>query len=214
MIAALLASLATVVRPLGIFALIGIGVALFWRRSYRTLLLAILIGSVVGALYTLPLAQHFGDPLATVNSYHSREWQGGWLFGFPFYAIIKGTLTEPAPLTNLVLSFGWIFLVLVAIVVMLRSARFREYARNHVVETIFLIPYLWTLYTYNYPHWARGNFARFAIPIIPFVLLALDRWIPRDKRVLWVLGVMSPILAAASAIGISSVAQILRRAIG
>jgi len=214
LIAALLASLATVVRPLGIFALIGIGVALFWRRSYRTLLLAVLIGGVVGTLYTLPLAQHFGDPLATVNSYHSREWQGGWLFGFPFYAIIKGTLTEPAPLTNLVLSFAWIFLVLVAIIVMMRSAQFREYARNHVVETIFLIPYLWTLYTYNYPHWARGNFARFAIPIIPFVLLALDRWIPRDKRVLWVLGAASPILAAASAIGISNVAQILRRAIG
>jgi len=90
LIAALLASLATVVRPLGIFALIGIGVALLWRRSYRTLLLAILIGGVVGALYTLPLAQHFGDPLATVNSYHSREWQGGWLFGFPFYAHHQG----------------------------------------------------------------------------------------------------------------------------
>jgi len=214
LIAVLLASLATVVRPLGIFALIGIGVALLWRRSYRTLLLAILIGGVVGALYTLPLARHFGDPLATVNSYHSREWQGGWLFGFPFYAIIKGTVTEPAPLTNLVLSFGWILLVLVAIVVMLRSARFREYARSHLVETIFLIPYLWTLYTYNYPHWARGNFARFAIPIIPFVLLALDRWVPKNRRVLWVLGAVSPILAAASAIGISNVAPILRRAIG
>lgn len=214
LIAALLASLATVVRPLGIFALIGIGVALLCKRNYRTLFLAILIGGVVGALYTLPLARHFGDPLATVNSYHSREWQGGWLFGFPFYAIIKGTLTEPAPLTNLVLSFGWILLVLVAILVMVRSPRFREYARSHVVETIFLIPYLWTLYTYNYPHWARGNFARFAIPIIPFVLLALDHWVPKDKRVLWVLGVASPILAAASAIGISNVAQILRRAIG
>jgi hypothetical protein len=212
--AAVLASLASVVRPLGIFALIGIGVALLWRRNYRTLLPAILIGGVVGALYTLPLARHFGDPLATVNSYHSREWQGGWLFGFPFYAIIKGTLTEPAPLTNLVLSFGWIFLVLFAIVVMVRNARFREYARNHVVETIFLIPYLWTLYTYNYPHWARGNFARFAIPIVPFVLLALDRWLPKDRRVLWALGVVTPILAAASAIGIGNVTQILRRAIG
>jgi len=59
--------------------------------------------------------------LATVNSYHSAEWQGRWLFGFPFYAIIKGTLTEPAPLSNLVLSFGWIFLVLMAIVVMIRN---------------------------------------------------------------------------------------------
>jgi hypothetical protein len=212
--AALLASFATVVRPLGLFALVGIGVALLWRRNYRVLLLAILIGAVVGTLYALPLAHHFGDPLATVNSYHSSAWQGGWLFGFPFYAIIKGTLTEPAPLTNLVLSFGWIFLVLVAIVAMARSTRFREYARSHIVEAIFLVPYLWTLYTYNYPHWARGNFARFAIPVIPLVLLALDRWVPKDRRVLWALGVVSPILAAASAIGISNVAQILRRAIG
>ena len=214
LVAALLASLATVVRPLGVFALVGIGAALLLRRNYRTLLLAILIGAIVGTLYALPLARHFGDPLATVHSYHSREWQGGWLFGFPFYAIIKGTLTEPSPVTNLVLSFGWILFVLIAIVFMVRSTSFREYAQNHVVETIFLVPYLWTLYTYNYPHWARGNFARFAIPIIPFVLLSLYRWIPKDRRVLWALGVVSPILAAASAIGITNVAQILRRAIG
>jgi len=65
LLAALLASLATVVRPLGIFALVGIGVALLWKRNYRTLLLAILIGGIVGGLYAPPLAQHFGDPLPT-----------------------------------------------------------------------------------------------------------------------------------------------------
>jgi hypothetical protein len=81
-----------------------------------------------------------------VSSCHSQQWQGGWLFGIPFYAIIKGTLTEPAPISNLVLSFGWIFLILVAIVRMVRDTEFRNYARSHLVETIFLIPYLWTLY--------------------------------------------------------------------
>ncbi len=212
--AALLASLATVVRPLGVFALLGIGLTLLWRRSYRTFLLATAIGVVIGTLYMLPLARHFGDPLATVNSYHSREWQGGWLFGFPFYAIIKGTLMEPPPLTNLLLSSGWILLVLVATVVMIKTDRFREYARAHPVETLFLIPYLWTLYTYNYPHWARSNFARFAIPIIPFVLVALYRWIPKDRRVLWSVGLMTPVLAAASAVGISNVVQLVRRALG
>jgi hypothetical protein len=88
---------------------------------------------------------------------------------------------------------------------MVRTRRFAAYARSHLVEMIFLIPYLWTLYTYNYPHWARSNFARFAIPIIPFVLLALDRWIPKDKRILWGLGLVSPILAACSALGIINV---------
>ena len=65
---------------------------------------------------------------------------GGSLFGFPFYAIIKGTHTEPAPLSNLVLSFGGIFLVLIAIVVMIRDERFRDYGRTHPVEILFLFP--------------------------------------------------------------------------
>ncbi len=214
LLASLLASCATVVRPLGLFALVGIGVTLLLRRDYRRFLLATAIGLVIGVLYALPLARHFGDPMATLNSYHSREWEGGWLFGFPFYAIIKGTMIEPPPLTNLVLSFGWIFLVLLAIVTMIKTKGFREYARAHPVEIVFLIPYLWCLYTYNYPHWARGNFARFAIPIVPFVLIALYHWVPKDKRVLWTVGVVTPILAAASAIGITNVLHLMRRALG
>jgi hypothetical protein len=212
-VASLLASCATVVRPLGIFALIGIGLVLLWRHDYRRFA-ATAIGIAVGVLYMLPLARHFGDPLATVNSYHSAEWQGGWLFGFPFYAIIKGTLTEPAPLSNLVLSFGWIFLVLVAGVVMIRDERFREYGRKHPVEILFLIPYVWCLYTYNYPHWARGSFPRFAIPVLPLVHLALTRWLPKDRRVLWALGILASLLAAASALGVSNVRSLLRHAIG
>jgi hypothetical protein len=213
-IASLLASLATVVRPLGIFALLGIGLVLLWKRDYRRLIPAVGVGLVIGILYMLPLAKEFGDPLATVNSYHSPEWGGGWLFGFPFYAIVKGTLTEPAPWTNLILSFGWILLVLIAIIVMIRSTRFRGYARSHPVEMLFLIPYLWCLYTYNYPHWARGNFARFAIPILPFVLIALDRWLPKDRRVLWVLGVVMSVLAGASALGVVNVPGLIRRSLG
>ena len=213
-LASLLASLATVVRPLGVFALMGVGLVLLWKRDYRRLVPAIAIGLVIGFLYMLPLAKYFGDPLATVSSYHSPEWQGGWLFGFPFYAIIKGTLTEPAPWTNLILSFGWIFLVLIAIVVMVGSKRFRNYGRSYPVEMLFLIPYLWCLYTYNYPHWARGNFQRFSIPILPFVLIALDRWVPKDRRVLWALGAVCSGLAAASALGVANVAGLIRRTIG
>ena len=213
-LAALLAALATVVRPLGIFALIGIGIYLLWKRDWRRLVPAVAIGLGIGIVYALPLARQTGDALATVHSYHNPEWQGGWLFGFPFYAIIKGTLTEPAPVTNLIISFGWIFLVLIAVVVMIRSAAFREYARAHPVEMVFLIPFVWCLYTYNYPHWARGNFERFSIPILPFVLVALGRWIPKARRALWALGAVMSILAAASAVGLSNVAGLVRRAIG
>jgi hypothetical protein len=213
-LAALLASFATVVRPLGILALIGVGLVLLWKRDYRRLVPAVVIGLVVGVLYALPIAKVTGDPLATVHSYHSAEWQGGWLFGIPFYAIFKGTFTEHSPWTNLVLSFGWIFLVLIAVVVMIRSKDFRAYARAYPVEVLFLAPYILSLYTYNYPHWARGNFQRFSIPILPFVLIALYRWIPKDRRVLWALGAVMSVLAAASALGVSNVPGLIRRAIG
>jgi len=213
MLASLFAALATIVRPLGVFALLGIGLTLLWQKDFRKFAGATAIGLAVGVLYALPLATHFGDPLATVNSYHSQQWQGGWLFGFPFYAIIKGTILYPASWTNLVLSFGWIFFVLAATVVMIRSKTFRGYCRSHSVEAIFLAPYLWCLFTYNYPYWARGNFARFAIPILPFALLALYRWIPKDRRVLWGIGVAAPVLAAVSAFGLANVVQLLHKEI-
>jgi hypothetical protein len=78
---------------------------------------------------------------------------------------------------------------------------------------LFLVPYLWCLFTYNYGFWARGVFPRFAIPVIPFVLLAWSRWIPKDRRVLWTVGVVSALLAASSAIGIRNVWDAVRRAI-
>jgi len=213
MLASLLAALATVVRPLGAFALVGIGLTLLWQKDFRRFAGALAIGLAIGIVYAVPLAAHFGDPLATVNSYHSQQWQGGWLFGFPFYAIIRGTMLYPAPWTNLVLSFGWIFLVIAAVLVMIRSRNFRDYCRSHPVEAIFLVPYLWCLFSYNYPYWARGNFARFAIPILPFALFALYRWLPKDRRILWGLGVVSSALAAISALGVANVVSLLHTGI-
>jgi hypothetical protein len=213
-LAALLASCATTVRPVGLFALLGIGIVLLKRNDFRNLLPAAVIGLSIGILYTVPLKKEFGDPLANVHSYISPQWQGGWLFGFPFYAIIKGTVSGGAPWTNLILSFAWIFLVLIAIVVMIRSREFRDYAHSHQVETTFLVLDLVSLYTYNYPYWARSNFARFAIPILPFVLLALYRWIPKDRRMLWGLCVITSVLAAASALGVANMVGLIRHAIG
>jgi hypothetical protein len=212
LLASLLASLATVVRPLGVFALLGIGITLLWQRNFSKFAAAIAIGLMVGVLYAIPLAIHFGDPLATVNSYHSPQWQGGWLFGVPFYAILKG-LRYPAPWTNLALSFAWISLVVVAVVVMIKSPQFRAYGRAHLVEALFLAPYLWCLCAYNYPMWARSNFARFAIPILPFVLLALYRWLPKNRRILWPLAIVSPALAAISALGLVNVVRLIRMAL-
>jgi hypothetical protein len=211
LLAAFLAALATITRPLGVFLLLGIGLELLRRRDWKQLTFATSIGLVIGILYVIPLVRYFHDPLATVHSYESAQASATVpLFGVPFYAIVKGTILYPAPLSNLVLTFGWIFLVLIAIVVMLRTERFRNYAREHLPEMAFAAPYLLSLYCYNYPMWARGNFPRFAIPIVPFVLLALGHWLPKDRRFLWVLAPVTAVLAASSAIGIRNVVHLLR----
>jgi len=211
LLAAFLAALATITRPLGIFLLLGIGIALLRRSDWKRLALATTIGLIVGILYVIPLAIYFHDPLATVHSYQSAKAAATVpLFGIPFYAIVKGTILYPAPLSNLVLTFGWIVLVLIAIVAMLWTQHFRNYAREHLPEIVFAAPYLLSLYCYNYPVWARGDFPRFAIPVIPFVLFALRQWLPKDRRLLWVLAPVMALLAASSAIGIRNIVHLLR----
>jgi hypothetical protein len=206
LLAALLASLSTVVRPLGIFCLIGIGMVLLRRREFKKMLAAVAIGASVGALYVLPLSRLFGDPLATVHSYEGSR----FLFGVPFYAIIKGTLLYPAPVTNLALSFGWILLVIAGIARMFLDPSFKAYAKQNPAEILFAAPFLLLIFSYNYPVFARANFARFTIPVLPLIFLALVTYIPKDRRFLWALGVFTPILAAASALGIRNVIHMLR----
>lgn len=218
--AALLASLATITRPLGIFLLVGIAIVLLTRRRWRTLVLATCIGAAVGALYGLPLKLYLHDSLATVHSYGAAQSAASTsLFGIPFYAIVAGTLRFPAPWTNLVLSFSWIFLVVVGATAMIVTPDFHRYARAHPAEAIFAGLYLLAICSYNLPYWARGNFARFAIPILPFVFLALAPWLTRrmpwslifkDRRIIWILAVLSAALAACSALGIQNVLARLR----
>jgi len=208
---AVLGSLSVTVRPLMIFILVGIGVALLWRKKFASFLVALGTGLVIGILYTLPFARYAGDPLLTVHSYTTRDYGGGGiagphghLFGWPFHGIVAGTLAYPAPWTNLLLSFFWIALVLVGVGAMF-SASFREYAKAHPNEAIFCALYLLAVFSYDYLLWARSNFIRFSIPALPFVFFALLPLLPKDRRFLWSLCLASPVLAMLSAVGLRSV---------
>lgn len=200
--AVLLAALSTVVRPLGIFCLAGIGIDLLCLRQYKKLALSVLIGAVVGEVSVRPLVTHFGSAFATVHTYHEA---GTSLFGVPFYAIIKGTILYPAPLTNILLSLTWIALVLAALLRMINNSDFHGYAKEHPVEILFALPYTVFVFCYNYPVFARSNFPRFMIPALPIVFVALATWLPRKRSVIWALGLVMPTLAALSALGIRNI---------
>lgn len=213
-LAALLASLAVTVRPLMIFALVGIGWVLLYRKQFRAFAAALATSAAIGGLYMLPLAYYCGDPLLTVHTYTTRDYGAanvtgphGHLFGWPFHGIVAGTMAYSSPWTNLLLSFFWISLVLLGIGAMF-SRNFRRYFKAHPAEGIFCSVYLVPLFCYDYLVWARGSFMRFSIPALPFLFYALLEWLPKDRRMLWLLSTVSPILAACSAIGVQNLLKL------
>lgn len=211
-LASLLASIAVTVRPLMIFALVGMGLTLLYQKRYRPFVVVFVTALVIGALYILPLTLYFGDPLLTVHNYTTRDYGAaqlkgphGHLFGWPLHGIIVGTILYPGPWTNLALTFFWIILVLMGTCVMIFSKAFREYAMTHPAETIFCGLYLFSSFSYDHLVWARSAFMRFCIPILPFVFLALLRYLPKHRYILWALAIASPLAAALSGVGIRNV---------
>jgi hypothetical protein len=216
LLAVVLGALATIVRPLMFFTLVGMGIALLYQRRYAKFFQALGLGLAICLLYVWPLVHYFGDPLLTVHSYTSRDYGAstvtgphGHLFGWPFHAIVVGTMMYPSPWTNLILSFSWIGLVVLGAVSMMFARDLREYWRANPAEAIFCGLYLLAIFSYDYLVWARGSFMRFSIPVLPFVFFALLRWLPKDRRVIWCLAVLAPVLAAFSAIGVKNVFHFL-----
>ncbi len=208
---AVFGALATVVRPFGVFALIGLGVQLLRQKKFRECALATAIGLIIGTAYAWPLAHYMGSPFANVARYQRADWHGGLPFTFPFLTIVRDTISTTAPWTNLVLTLGWIVFVIVGIAVAIRTGEFVSYATRYPAEICFVCLYSLALYTYNAPGWARAEFPRFAIPMLPWTLFFLRRYIPTRRWVVGALTVVSPALAAAQAVGIRNVAKILVR---
>ncbi len=209
--AAVLGSLATVVRPFGVFALIGLGIHLLYRKRYRDLAIATAIGLAIGGLYVWPLQHYLGNPFANVTAYQKYDWHGGLPFNVPFLAIVRDTIPIRVPLTNLALTWGWILFLLLGIVVAVHSGEFQYYAKNHLAEACFVVLYCLALYSYDASSWSRSNFPRFAIPMLPWTLVFLRRYFPTNRKVMWCLALISPSLAAASAVGIRQASRILLR---
>ena len=207
-LAALLASCATVTRPVGLFALVAIGVALLLQKRYGRLLQCVAVGVSVGALYVLPFWLYFGDPLYEFHRYQTADWHSQSAISLPFLAIGKSFIHNQQPFTNLLLTMGWVILVAAGSLAIYRNRS--RLLKRMPVELYYAAGYLAFLFCYNSPQWARAEFARFAIPVLPLIYLSFARWVPQDRRIVWTLAVISPVLAACSAIGIRNVAIALR----
>jgi len=207
--ASALAAFATLTRPLAIFALLGIGLILIFRRDYKKTFMCTALATLIGALYLLPFWIYLHDPLYQFHQYRRNDWQSGSAIGLPFRALVLGFLHDRGPWTNVALTLGWIIFAFIGLCAMSRKS-FRHYIQEQPAEYIFAFFYLAFIFTYNSVAWARADFPRLVIPVLPFLLLAFDRWLPRSRYVLYGFGIVSSVLAACSAIGIRNALAALR----
>lgn len=206
---ALFGALGTVVRPFGIFALTGLGLELLWKKKYRDCAWAIAIGLAVGFAYAWPLARYLGSPFANVALYQQNDWHRGAPFTIPFLGILRDTFPLNAPITSLLLTWGWILFVLLGLIVAIVTKQLISYGLKYPSEVCFYLLYCTAVYTYNSPGWSRGDFPRFVIPVVPWTLVFLRPYLPTRRWVVAALTVVTPALAAASAVGIRNVTGML-----
>jgi hypothetical protein len=210
--AALLASGATVVRPVGIFALIAIGVVLLKRRELQRLAVTALIAIAVGVLYTMPMVLIYGTPLASVRSYQSQDWASRSPVTFPLVPIIKGALKTANNMRfflKILIGF-WVLVVLAGFIKMAISRSFWEYAKRYPVEAIFAFSYGTFIFSYNANVWAWKHFPRLAIPLIPFIVLVfLDR-LPANRRLLSGIGLLSIVCVVLPKAGIGNINNVVQ----
>jgi hypothetical protein len=187
--AALCAALATTVRPIGVFALAGVLAAALHDRKARAVGLGLGVAALVFAAYCVPLA-NTGDVLANVHFY-SPQVSGRMPIGLPFAMLWHWVAhTQVSPLRQIV------FVAAIGAVVLAPFIASRGEEGTHRAENIFALGSSCFLITLNCPGciWA---FPRYAIVSLPFALVVMRRWLPRDERVVAVLSVCSALLAAA-----------------
>jgi hypothetical protein len=207
--ASLLAALATLVSPLGLFALLGIGGTLILQREYKKAFQCGAIAILIGLLYLSPFWIYFHDPLYQFHRYQKADWESSFAIGWPFRAVVVSYLHNREPWMKVIFTAGWLGFA-VAGLCRMGAKGLRPQMSKPSNEYLFAIGYLIFLFCYNSVPWARDEFPLFVIPALPFLLGAFDQWLPKSRYVICALCVVSSAFAAYSAIGIRNVVGMLR----
>jgi hypothetical protein len=204
-IAALLASLSTTVRPVGVIALLCFAIVLTRRKSYRQLAVISLTGLTIGVLYVIPLWVILGNPFENFSAYQGDWGPHGWPLTYPFGALVPSFLAlfHKSRWPILVMCSVWVFMA-VAGTIAIWLSRHREKWSMYQPEALFTSMYTLFFLSYNFADIA-GDLPRFLLPVVPLLLFSLHDWIPKDRRVLWAAAVMSALLSSAAMVGFKNV---------
>jgi hypothetical protein len=194
------------VRPVGVFALLAIGIELLLRRDWKRFALAAGIALLIAAAYVGAGILLAGDALDNYRAYRAEAFASGSPVTVPFGALVPELLASTEPLTNRLKIAFWVALTAVAAAVAVRS---RALARLPRFEVWFALLYAVFLVTFNSP-FAWSDYPRFMIPVLPFIWMAAHRWLPSGRWFYWTLAVASGLFSGASAVGFRNVATLIR----
>jgi hypothetical protein len=197
-LASLLASLATTVRPVGIFALVCVAIVLVRRKRYGQLVAITGVGLAIGVLYVTPVWVLLGSPLANFFGYQS-DWRNGWPLTYPLGAVIPGFFAFPAGVrwTHYAMSVTWLLIGIAGGVTIWRSRNRQDFTAFQP-EAMFTSLYVLFYLSYNLlPVYGASELPRFFFPVLPPILFSWRDWLPRDRRVLWASALLSALLTAA-----------------
>lgn len=206
-LAALLASLSTTVRPVGVFALMSFAAVLVMQRKYRQLAVITLIGLGIGALYVIPVWIILGNPFANFVAYQQDLKSLGQPLTYPFGAFkfsFMETLHSGATWYHLAYFVVWVAGVVVGIVAMWSPSNRKRFSGAWMPEALFASIYSLFFLTYNYIGIAT-HFTRFLLPVVPMLVFSLREWIPHDRRVLWMAAMLTAVVASVGRVGFQNV---------
>jgi hypothetical protein len=170
---------------------------------------AVVIGVSIGVLYIIPIRIWRGSALANLAGYSQVDKNGGQALSYPLVALIHTMLFSQPTKLNLARTILWIGVVVLAVALAIWNRHTRETLRKYPVELAFAALYTALLFTYN-SQWAWMAFPRYAIPILPFLILVFLPWIPKNRALLWAFGIFSAALSAIETIGFTDALQTLR----
>ncbi len=204
LVAVILASLATTIRPIGAIAVCAFAVAMAMRRDWRRLAVSLCAAAAIGALYLALMRVATGDPLISAKMYSSHIWKSNGPFSFPFARLVISSVhrLQNEPWSQMVQPVVCMVLLGFGVFALVKHAR--ESLKEYPAELFFVVAYLIFVAFYN-DHDLAGFLPRLAIPVYPFLIFCWRTRLPKNRFVYWPLVVISALIAAADLVGFRTV---------
>jgi hypothetical protein len=205
--AALLSSLATTVRPVGVFVVLALGIDLLRRRKWADLAWSVTIAGGIGCAYLWFAHMLTGDAFMNFKRYRFDWGESGSPLAMPPVALLRSLrsiLSESRWYVSMK-YLGWpiLTMLLIAALCANREARTQVW-RVHAVESIAVSLYIFFFLSYNYSG-VGWYWPRFMIPVIPFLLLSIRKWLPSTIWIVWPAVALSSLLACSELLKMKTV---------